>query len=229
MCAGNDHGLELPPYITIRDPMPGELPRMRRRQYPAVLRFRKNKKEGEASAFFLQELMLYDAAVSENVFALSPAELADLYNRRQHVITAVKGQVMEYLEDVELARHFVEDVNRKLDLDETAAETNPENVQEDEELGEPEGHPSYQHLNPGEEEPERKASIYKTIDVPNPSELKERTLSLDKYQRKVVNRVVTFTKDIKKNQIQGIKAPSPFYRTQVSLGSDLWVRVSLTH
>ena len=211
MCAGNDHGLELPPYIKIRDPMTGELQYMRRRQYPAVLRFRKNKKESEASAFFLQELMLYDAEVSENVFALSPAELADLYNRRQHVITAVKAQVMEYLEDVELARHFVEDVNRKLDLEETAAETNPENVQEDEELGEPEGHPSYQHLNPGEEEPEKRSSIYKTIDVPNPSELKERTLSLDKYQRKVVNRVVTFTKDIKKNQIQGIKAPSPFY------------------
>ena len=37
--------LPLPPMIKIKDPMPGELPFMKKRRTPAALRFRKHKRE----------------------------------------------------------------------------------------------------------------------------------------------------------------------------------------
>merc|ERR1711989_228738 len=130
-------------------------------------------------AFFLGELLLYDCTVTEEVFKLSEEELTTLYLRRQPVITEVKKQVMEYLEDVEQARHFVEEAD-KLELEETAAELNPDAEQEDAEIGEAEEHPDYEHLNPGEEEQEteRAPNIFRRIEVPDPKVLKERTLSL---------------------------------------------------
>merc|ERR1711989_45581 len=130
-------------------------------------------------AFFLGELLLYDCTVTEEVFKLSEEELTALYLLRQPVITEVKKQVMEYLEDVEQARHFVEEAN-KLELEETAAELNPDAEQEDAEIGEAEEHPDYEHLNPGDEEQEteRAPNIFRRIEVPDPKVLKERTLSL---------------------------------------------------
>merc|ERR550517_319734 len=142
-------------------------------------------------AFFLGELLLYDCTVTEEVFKLSEEELTALYLRRQPVITEVKKQVMEYLEDVEQARHFVEEAN-KLDLEETAAELDPENEQENVEIGEAEEHPDYEHLNPGEEEQERAPNIFRRIEVPDPKLLKERTLGLDKFQRIPVDIVVKY-------------------------------------
>ena len=97
----------------------------------------------------------------------------------------------------------------KLELEETGAELDPENEQENAELGEAEEHPDYQHLDPGEEEQERQPCIFRRIEVPDSKLLKERTLSLDKFQRIVVDNVVKYAKDVRRAQCLKIKCPAP--------------------
>ena len=139
----------LPNVIKIKDPLPGELPFMRKRRSPAVLRFMKNKRQGNPTKFFLQEMALYDPNACEEMYNLTDEELLDRYQNKQEKILRVKSQVMEHLQDVEQARQYVEAAD-KLDLEKTAAEIDAAIQQEEDELegGEVE-HPDYQHLDPG--------------------------------------------------------------------------------
>ena len=126
-------GLLLPDRIKIKDPFPGELPFMKKRKSPAVLRFMKNKSQGNQTKFFLQELAMYDPDSCEEMYDLTDEEVLERYQARQDKILRVKNQVMEHLQDVEEARQYVEAVN-KLDLEETAAELNAAIQQEEDEL-----------------------------------------------------------------------------------------------
>ena len=201
--------LPLPPIIKIKDPMPGELPFMRKRRGPAVLRFRKQKQEVNRAKYALSEMFLYDPKSKEVLFELSGDEVMQRYERIKEKVVRVKKQVMEHLEDVEEARKFVEESN-KLDLEETAAELDAANEQEDDELeGGDEEHPEYEHLNPGEEEQARDICIYRKIDVPDWKELKETTMGLDPWQRRVVDEAVKFARDIRKAENPVNRRPSP--------------------
>ena len=197
--------LPLPPMVKIKDPMPGELPFMKKRRSPAVLRFRKQKREVDPVRFALQEMFLYDPTVWEALFQCSGEEIMERYERNKGRIARVKKQVMEHLEHVEEARQFVE-MSNKLELEETGAELDPAHEQEEDELegGEVE-HPEYEHLNPGEEEQARDPCIYRKIDVPEWNALKETTLGLDPWQRRVVDEAVKFARDV-------IKARNPINR-----------------
>ena len=88
---------------------------------------------------------------------------------------------MPYLESVTEAQHYVEDAQSKIDfskigvtLDAAGEQENADN-EEEEQI-----HPDFQHLDTDNadivEETERnQANIYRTIELPNLSELKERT------------------------------------------------------
>ena len=73
--------LPLPPIIKIKDPLPGELPFMRKRRSPAVLRFRKQKQEVNREKFALQEMFLYDPNSKEVLFELSGDQVMQRYER----------------------------------------------------------------------------------------------------------------------------------------------------
>ena len=201
--------LPLPPMIKIKDPMPGELPFMKKRRTPAALRFRKHKREVDPVKFSLDEMFLFDPTVWEGLYQHSGEEIMERYEQKRGSIARVKQQVMEHLEHVEEAREYVEKSN-KLDLEETGAELDPDHEQEEDELedGEVE-HPEYEHLNPGEEEQPRDLCIYRKIDVPEWNELKETTLGLDPWQRRVVDEAVKFARDIIKSENPVNRRPNP--------------------
>ena len=202
--------LLLPNVIKIKDPLPGELPFMRKRRSPAVLRFMKNKRDqGNPTKFFLQEMALYDPDACEAMYNLTDEELLDRYQNRQEKILRVKSQVMEHLQDVEQARQYVEAAD-KLDLEKTAAELDAAIQQEEDELegGEVE-HPDYQHLDPGQEEQQRSVSIYRKIDVPDIKELKKSTMDLDPWQRRVVDTAIKYAKDLRKAENPVNRRPAP--------------------
>ena len=201
--------LPLPPMIKIKDPMPGELPFMKKRRTPAALRFRKHKREVDPVKFSLDEMFLFDPTVWEGLYQHSGEEIMERYEQKRGSIARVKQQVMEHLEHVEEAREYVEKSN-KLDLEETGAELDPDHEQEEDELedGEVE-HPEYEHLNPGEEEQARDLCIYRKIDVPEWNELKETTLGLDPWQRRVVDEAVKFARDIIKSENPVNRRPNP--------------------
>ena len=202
--------LLLPNVIKIKDPMPGELPFMRKRKSPAVLRFMKIKREqGNPTKFFLREMALFDPHARVEMYELTDEEVLERYQNNEEKILRVKRQVMEHLEDVEHARQYVEAAN-KLDLEKTAAELDAANQQEEDELqgGEVE-HPDYQHLNPGEEEQQRGVSIYRKIDVPDITELKMRTMDLDPWQRRVVDTAIKFARDVRKAENTVNRRPVP--------------------
>ena len=116
---------------------------------------------------------------------------------------------MEHLEDVEQARFFVEE-SKKLELAEIAAELDAANEQEDEELaGGLQQHPDYEHLHPGEEETPGTACIYRKIEVPDMKVLKETTLGLDPWQRRVVDIAVKYARDIRKAEKLHNRMPKP--------------------
>ena len=103
-----------------------------------------------------------------------PEFLQDLYLKNQDKIKKIKSKVMEHLESVEEARHYVEEVTKKLNLKEigvsldTAAEmSNAECREELEEL-----HPDYEHLDTDnveelEADMNRLQNLYRRIDLPD--------------------------------------------------------------
>ena len=125
---------------------------------------------------------------------------------------------MEHLESVEEARHYVEEVTKKLDLkkigvtlDAAAEQENAECKEEVEEV-----HPDYIHLdtdnvNEIDDDSNKWQNIYRKIDLPDIKTLKENTRQLDPFQRNVIDIGVIFAKDIVKSQREGNPYPEPPY------------------
>ena len=93
---------------------------------------------------------------------------------------------MEHLHDVEEARYYVEEANKKLDLSEIGitldAAAEQENAECNEEIEEL--HPDYLHLDPEyidnmEENNKMGQNIYRKIDLPDIKILKQKTRLLD--------------------------------------------------
>ena len=124
----------------------------------------------------------------------------------------IKIQVMEHLERVEEARYYVDQVRKELDLTETSEQLDPALEQENADCQE-EGlaeHPDFVHADPDEvntTENNMQKSIYRKIEIPNESELKENTRSLDRYQKEVINIGIKYAKSIVKARKEGNTAP----------------------
>jgi hypothetical protein len=94
---------------------------------------------------------------------------------------------MEHLESVEEARYMVEQANKEMDLGEIGIQLDAALEQDQAECHQ-EGvteHPDYIHLDTdGIEQPHKtksEASIFKKIDIPSLSEIREETQKLDKF------------------------------------------------
>ena len=69
--------------------------------------------------------------------------------------------------------------------------------------------PDFLHIDPGNLPTEAKTStrLYRRVEIPNDSVLKENTRSLDYHQRLVVNIGVKYAKDVVKARKEGNKTP----------------------
>ena len=208
-------GVRLPEYIKLSELYPGESCMMKKRNYPAVLRFNKTNKDNNPQKFMLSELMLYRPVQEEIDIDTAEAMYDEMYDGKRKC-DLVKAQVMEHLEGVEEARYYVEQVKKELDLTETAKKLDPtleqDNADCDEEV-EAE-HPDFIHIDPGQITTEKNtaptpAVIYRRVEVPTDSILKERTRSLDYWQREVVNVGIRYAKDIVKGRRNANSLPTP--------------------
>ena len=78
-------GPKLPEYIELDDPYPGEPRFMKKRAFPAVLRFNKTNRDNNPRKYMLSELMLYKP-VTEEIDADKVEELYDeMYNDKRKV------------------------------------------------------------------------------------------------------------------------------------------------
>ena len=100
----------LPDYLKLRDVYPGEPPFMKKRKFPAVLRFHKFKIDTHPQEYFFSEALLYRPFKNEQDI-LEDLEIIDAGDLHEQ-IQCVKGQVMEHLENVTEARYFVAENSR---------------------------------------------------------------------------------------------------------------------
>ena len=163
-------GKKLPEYIKLDDPYPGEPHLMRRRNFPAVLRFHKTNQGNNPQKYMHSELMLYRPISEEIDTTHVEAQYDEMYGDRRKV-NLVKSQVMQHLEGVEEGRYYVEQIKKEMDLTEVGNQLDPaleqENADCDEELQSE--HPDFLHIDPeliATENNVTNKSIYKKIDIP---------------------------------------------------------------
>ena len=80
---------------------------MKKRRFPAALRFQKVKEGNNPENYMLNELMLYRPQRNE----IEIDKVLELYEEKyngERKIDLVKNQVMEFLESIEEARYFVD-------------------------------------------------------------------------------------------------------------------------
>ena len=146
---------------------------------------------------------------------LDPDEVMELYLEEHEgklKVDIVKSQVMEHLDETEMARHYVTEVQKQIDLEETEAALDAQGLQDNEDCDEegPELHPDFQHCQQevGEfgdndscrDKPDYQATLPSRIDMPTDEELKESIRGLDPFQREVVNLVIKHSRDIVKSR-----------------------------
>ena len=149
-------------------------------------------------------------------------QIEDLYNemvdgrRKVHI---VKRQVMEHLESVEEARYYVDQMKKEVrefiveedvaaNMDAMGKQDDDECAEEDEE----EEIDDYQYCDPAniaKEDPQKNTTVFKRVILPPSDELRKMTLTLDKYQREVLNLVVKYAKGIVKSRKQWNGPPKP--------------------
>ena len=109
--SNGEPGKLLPNIIELENPCPGEPKFLKKRKHPKALRFFKPNVENNPARYFQQELMLYtsfDEKTSDDQH--DDDQCIKTYLEKEEEIKAIKQQVMEWLEDVEEARHYVEEV-----------------------------------------------------------------------------------------------------------------------
>ena len=209
---------KLPLRISLERVFPGESSEMRKRQFPAALRFHKKYNATDPQRFMLSEVMLYYPHKTEISLENAPKFYEEFHNG-QRKVDIVKKQVMEYLEDVTEARYFVEEILKEVDFDETNIALDPSFVQQNDDCIEEgiEEHPDYEHMNPdfldqiNEEDEKSIKSIYPRIELQSLDVLKEKTRNLDEYQRHVVDIGIKYSKDVVKARNSLCRPPDPIY------------------
>ena len=208
-------GEKLPEMLMLENPFPGERYVLKKRSFPAALRFHKANKDNNHQRFMLNEIMLYTPLRDE--VSLENAE--GLYNEEfmgERKVQIVKSQVMEHLENVTEARYHVEQLAKEgnLNLERIGAMFDPEGEQEngDCENEGKEEHQDFIFCDPEivkATEEKSKKTVYKQILLPTSDELRRKTENLDEYQKEVVNIAVSYARDIVKARKQLNQHPEP--------------------
>ena len=209
-------GKPLPSMLPIRNPSPGEAPWIKKRSRPAALRYHKYKKDNDPKRFMLSEVMKY-VPLDEEV---DDEKIEDLYNdmiEGIRKVDIVKRQVMPHLESVVEARYYVDQMMKEVkeDLQENAgARLDPMGMQDNDDCddGGEEEHEDYLYCDPDNiqrDEPEKSVAMFRRIELPLSDELRRRTENLDIYQKEIVNRVVTYAKDLVKARKPENSHPCP--------------------
>ena len=101
----------LPDFIKLIPKYPGENNIMKKRRFPAAVRFHKKRQDKDPHKFVLSELFLYYPFRNEklDLHTEDEEQCAKLYQQQFDNICKVKKKVMEHLDDVEEARYMVEE------------------------------------------------------------------------------------------------------------------------
>ena len=96
---------KLPQEITLTKSFPGENPVMRKRNFPAALRFHKKYKATDPVRYMFSEVILYFPHKTEMTLEDAPDFFEESFEGERKV-DIIKSQVMEYLQDVTEARNL---------------------------------------------------------------------------------------------------------------------------
>ena len=198
-------GNALPKIIKLENAYPGEPKFLRKRRHPKALRFFKVKKDLNPTRFFLHELMMYKSFNSQLYERWHDDEnCIEDYEKYRENIAKVKKKIMEWMEDIEEARYFVEEtMKNKVDIEETGdildsemhkegIECEMEGIEEDEQYIhlDPEGLKDLNYTNPG--------NWYRKLELLDTQDLESMTCRLDVWQRKVVDRGIKYARELRK-------------------------------
>ena len=200
-----DIGKPLPKLMKIGSPCPGEPNFLRKRKHPKSLRFFKVKKDLNPARFFLHELMMYRHFGPDDYERWQDDEKCiEDYEKFKEGIKKVKAKVMEWMEDVEEARYFVEEVMKnEVDIEEIGEKLDPEMHHEDIEceLDGLEEDEQYRHLDTAglkDQSFPDAGNWYRKLELKEQSVLEQETCKLDKWQRLVVDAGLRFVKGLRK-------------------------------
>ena len=200
-------GKALPSLMKLENCCPGEPNGMRKRRHPKALRFYKVKRDLNPARYFLHELMMYKSfGLKEYERWQDDENCIEDYEKYKDSIKKVKEKVMEWMEDVEEARYFVEEAMKNvdnIDTEETGEEMDPEKHQEDLdcELEGIEEDEKFKHLDTDglkEFDSQNIGNWYRKLDLLDYKDLEEKTCKLDEWQRHVVDNVLKFARDVRK-------------------------------
>ena len=220
--------VDLPPRIEIEKPNSGEGRHMQRRNIPATLRYFKAKKQKNLMMYFYQELLLYvpfgrpeneHLGTKDLLTSFDTKKEAELYIKHMDHIAEVKSTIMPRIEDVEEERYYVEEARKqeRIETEERIGNSLAPGKEQDNQDAlqeEPQHDTDFIHLDPSlVEEVQDKETFqvtsYGRITVPNKNVLCERTRSLDKDQRRVIDIVANYLKDIVKARKHDGTRPKP--------------------
>ena len=215
----SDIKIPLPEHMKLAPKYPGENNILRKRRFPAAIRFNKKRINTNPHKYFLSELMLYYPFRDEKRDLHSDNEdlCAQLYLREKENIAKVKAQVMEHLENVDEARYMVEEyLKTKEGTEDIGLQLDPEKEQEiaDCNMEEEEYHPDFNHLDPDELISAESTSVirermFKPIEIGNIDDLKEQTRKLDKFQRYIIDMAIQYSRGLVKALKPQNKNPIP--------------------
>ena len=199
-------GPRLPKILKLKTIFPGEPPFMRKRSRPVCLRFHKFKPDSHFESFLFSQALLYKPFKCEEDLE---KELMNVDKNNVELLNSeiqcVKSQVMEYLEDVQEARFFVEEA---IQTEEIGNTLDPEGEKDKKEC-EYEGvieHPDFPEFDPGifEEDDKKGAAekCYRPIEIDNLEILMEKSKNLDFFQKKVIEKGIHYARDV----VKGIKS-----------------------
>ena len=207
-------GKPLPPQIKLINPLPNEPIFMKKRNSPKALRFYKPKADTNPGRYYLQELLLYKSFNKQmfDRWTKSDENCRKDYMAASDNIKKVKQIIMEWLEDVEEARLYVEEtLQNEASTEEIGNAVDAEKEQEIHECEEEgiEEDPMYCHLNPeGLLENLYVSNLggakTKQLIIEETEILYVRTQQLDQWQKRVVDIGIKFARDTVKSR----KAPN---------------------
>jgi hypothetical protein len=199
--------------ITPGEVYPGEPPFMKKRSFPAVLRYHKFKQDTKYQEYFFAEALLYRPFSDEKQLEQDIEDLTcksqESLKTYEEEIRCVKSQVMEHLESVVEARYFVAEAAKD---EEMGAELDPEGEQDIEDCVH-EGiidHPDFPDFDIDAMECEGQRQVqksHKPIELDELDMLQKKTRSLAFYQKKVVEIGIKFARSIVKSLKEGNLIP----------------------